>query len=146
MFNENKIIFLPKMTITNSILVFLYSKLMQTFFAISKKNCHRTKRTIYINTFQTNLRHVCLSVTLKFCLSLSVVFVLVPAYTSLCRSLEYLLKVQYTLIVDPLRDRFWVSQQHCPMSEKEYHKSKDLLTYLDMDTFFDFTKKLNISI
>ena len=51
-----------------------------------------------------------MSVISEFCLSssLSVVCVLAPAYTSLCRGLKYLPKVSYIILVDPLRDRFLI--------------------------------------
>ena len=55
----------------------------------------------YINMFQTNLRNDCLSVILEFCLLSSSVCVLAPAYTSLCRELEYLPKVRYIILFDP---------------------------------------------
>ena len=56
------------------------------------------QKRLFINTFQTILRSVCLLVVLQFCTSF-VVFVLVPAYTSLCRGLDYLLKVRYIIVV-----------------------------------------------
>ena len=40
------------------------------------------------------------------CRRLSSVCVLAPAYTSLCRGLEYLLKVRYIILVDPLKNGF----------------------------------------
>ena len=47
-----------------------------------------------INMFQASLRNICLSLILELCLSSYSVCVLAPAYTSLCRALEYLLKVR----------------------------------------------------
>ena len=49
----------------------------------------------------------CLSVGNSGILSVIVVVVcvLAPAYTSLCRGLEYLLKVRYIILVDPLRSK-----------------------------------------
>ena len=52
--------------------------------------------TLYINTYQTNLRNDCLSVILFV-----VVGVVAPAYTSLCIGLEYLLKVRYIILTEP---------------------------------------------
>ena len=52
-----------------------------------------------INMIQTNLWNVCLSVILEFCLS-SAIRGLLPAYTSLCRSLECLPKIRYIIPVD----------------------------------------------
>ena len=83
---------------TRSILTYFYSKPVDIFFAIFEKGPNGS----YINTFQTDLRNIYLSVILEFCLSSSsYVCVLAPAYTSLCRDLEYVPKVRYIIIVDP---------------------------------------------
>ena len=68
-------------------------------YKMARHSCDFRKKVLdqnglYINTFQSYLRNVCLSVILEFCLS-SVVFGLAPAYISLYRGLKYLLKVQH---------------------------------------------------
>ena len=66
--------------------------LRRFFFVISLKNVH-----------QTNLRNVCLSSSLY-------VYVLTPAYSSLCRVLEYLLKVRCIILVDRNGTGFFIPQ------------------------------------
>ena len=69
----------------------------------------RPKWTIYKHVSDKSKK--CLSlVILKFCLSsvaVVIVHVLAPAYTSLSRSLDYLSKVRYNIVIDPLRDGFF---------------------------------------
>ena len=84
---------------------FTFSKPMQNFFAIFEKKV-LYQIGPYINTFQTNIKNICLSVILEFCLSSIGVCVLAPAYTSLCR--EIFTKVKYIIVVDPLRDGFLI--------------------------------------
>ena len=65
--------------------------LCKQFFAIpERKILHQNGP--YINTFQINLRNVCLSLIPEFCLS-SVLCGRLPAYPSSFRGLEYSLKV-----------------------------------------------------
>ena len=69
--------------------------------------CHFRKKVLdqngpYISTIQTILRNVCLTVILEFSLPSSVC-VFAPAYTSLCRGLQYLVKVRYIILVDGTR-------------------------------------------
>ena len=86
--------------------------LCRQFFAVFERNV-LDPNWPYISTFQTILIIVCLSVIVEFCLSSSIVLacVLAPAYTSLCRGMEYLLKVRYIIVVDPNRSGFWFSRQ-----------------------------------
>ena len=99
--------------------------LCRQYFAVSKKNCLDQNRP-YINTFQTILRYVCLSVILEFCLYV-VILVFTLAYTSLCKGLKYLLKVMFIIEIDPNGAGFLifdtVFQQHYPMFKKKYHKN-----------------------
>ena len=97
-----------------------YFWFVDIFFAISEK---KVQNRLYINTFQTNLRNICLSVMeIEFCLS-SVVCRLWTAF-SLCRGLVYLLKVRYITLVVPNVAEVLISNtvfvaawKHCPMSE-----------------------------
>ena len=79
---------------------------------------------------------VCL-VILEFCLllssssSLSVVYVLAPAYTSLCRDLKYLPKVRYIILVDLLWAGFLIFETvflgrsaTLPYAWKIHHKNE----------------------
>ena len=75
----------------------------------------------YINTVQTNLWNVCNSGILP--VVIIVVCVFAPAFTCLCRSLEYLSKATYIILVDSLWRGFLTMfystvLKHCPMSEK----------------------------
>ena len=66
------------------------------------------RRKPYISTFQTNLGNLCLSVILEFRLSSVFLFHFAPAYTILCRGLEYLLKAMYINLVDTNDARFLI--------------------------------------
>ena len=76
----------------------------QTFCDFWKKTLNKNGTQQYLNTFQANVRNVCLSVTL------SVVCGLLPAYPSLCRDLEYLLKIRYIILVNLKLTDFWFSR------------------------------------
>ena len=73
---------------------------------------------------------------------LFVVFALAPVYISLCRGQEYLLKVWYIILVDPLwfSTLFFVTEwKHCPISEK-YHKNWRHLRFVAYIVHQTFTK------
>ena len=94
------------------------------------KNGPRPKLTIYKNV--SSLRNVCLSVILEFCLSSSsVLCITFTAYTSLCRSLEYWLKIVYFTVVYPNVVGFLISytvfccrMDTLPYVWKYYHKNE----------------------
>ena len=83
----------------------------------------QTKKT-YLNMFQTNLRDVCLSVTLEFYLT----FVLAPAYTSFCKGLKYSLKVRYIILAPPNVAGFLIFESvllgNAVICLKKYHKNE----------------------
>ena len=98
----------------------------------------------YINTFKTDLGNVEFSVILELCLSSSVVAcchlsssivivicVFAPDYSSLCRGLEYLLKVGYIIAVDSNGAGFLIFEtvflsRTATLSnvKKKYHKNR----------------------
>ena len=75
--------------------IFIVNFCRHCFLQFLKKG-PRPKWTI-INTFQTNLKTVCLSVILEFCLP-SVVCGRLSAYPNLCRGQKNLLKVRYIIL------------------------------------------------
>ena len=91
-----------------------------------------------INTFQTIIKNVCLSVILEFCLLsvfcylCSVVCNKSAAYPSVCTGLEYLLKVKYTTLVDPNEAVFLIFETvflDWSMSEKYITKMSNICVW-----------------
>ena len=74
-------------------IILVYSKVagpyVPAIFATSRKKVIYPNGP-FINTNQTKIRNVCLSVILEFCLFWSVVCIASAAYTSLCRGLKYI--------------------------------------------------------
>ena len=102
------------------ILVYFSSKPMFPLFLLLPEKKVLDPNRPYISMSQTVLRHFCLSVILEFCL-LSVGCNASAAYTSLCRSLKYLLKVLYDILVYPNVTRFLISEALCQGSFKTLH-------------------------
>ena len=78
----------------------------------------------------TEIRIVCLSVILEFYLLLSVCNASI-VYTSLCRGLKYLLKVQYIILVYPNLANYLITNtvlccrmETLPYVWKKYHKNE----------------------
>ena len=97
-YSVKNLICLPKTNAVQFFFVIFYSEPKQTILQFPKKGPR----------FQTILRNVYLSGIPELCLSSVGVYVLASAYTSICKDLEYLLKVWYIIVVDPLRDDFLI--------------------------------------
>ena len=98
------------------------------YFATSGKKV-LDKNGPYINTSQTKMRNVCLSVILSV-----VVCVLAPTYTSLLTGQNYLQKVMYISLVYILtwpnfwfsRLLVWADRKYCHMSENNIKNEQHL--------------------